>query len=261
MLKMLLGCRSVEKVLFFLLVNEKCYAHQLHRTLQTSLTPIQKALNRLENGSVLMSYQEGKQRIYQFNPDYPLLSELEFLLNKAFSLLPIQDKKSYYYMKQPSHREKKERLELLQCIWNQLKHVSNVSLIAKSHIKSTNYWQRKGMGHVSVKQEGERSLIFIEQGSWSGEQEQTHNYYNSFRWTWNPHELMLSLEHLRRGEHQPVFLFHLAPNDTYDLQSLHSHQCGEDSYFGWLKYSPLFLQLKFKTMGPKKNEEIECIYT
>lgn len=260
MLKPLVGCHSVEKILLYLLVNETCYASQLQRVLHTPLTPLQKALIRLEEGGILTSYYEGKTRIYQFNPNYPLLEELERLLTKVFTLLPPQEKKSYYYLKYIDSREQKQQHELLKLIWGQLKTVSNVALIAKSHARSMNRWIRKGNGTVQVKQEN-NSLIFTEQGQWKEEQGQTHNYSNRFRWTRDRLEGMLSLEHLRLGENHPVFLFHLMPTANNLLESVHSHLCGEDSYFGWLNSNHLFLQLKFRTIGPKKNEDLEYIYT
>ena len=73
MLEALCGNNSIQKVLMFLFVNGKCYGTQLHKTLKTPLTPIQKALERLEKGGILMSYYEGKTRVYQFDPAYPLL--------------------------------------------------------------------------------------------------------------------------------------------------------------------------------------------
>src|SRR5688572_16024855 len=96
MLEELFGNKNIEKILIFLFVNGKCYGTQLHRCLQTALTPIQKALNRLEKGGIISSYYEGKTRLYRFNPTYPFIHELEQLLKKAFTLLPANTKKSYY---------------------------------------------------------------------------------------------------------------------------------------------------------------------
>jgi len=260
MLKSIFGCRSVEKILLFLLVNEKCYATQLHRMLQTPLTPIQKALDRLEKGEVLTSHFEGKNRIFQFNPSYPLLNELEMLLKRAFQQIPLQEKKSYYYLKSEKNEERKESHELLQTIWDHLKSVTRVTLVTRSCSKRTTGNNWKGKGKVFVKEDAQ-TIIFTEQGSWKGEKKQGHNYTNSFRWKWDRQEGKISLEHLRFGEKNPVFLFHLVPTAQNLLESSHSHICGDDSYFGILQYTDLFLQLHFRTLGPKKNEVIEYIYT
>ncbi len=244
MLDSLLGSKSVEKILLYLLVNEKCYAHELHRMLCTPLTPIQQALSRLERGSILKSNIEGNKRIYQFNLEYPLLNELEILLRKAFYQLPLQEKKYYTYQKQ-----KKGHENLIELAWNHLKHITQVTLIAKSRS-----WNRKGSGKVSVTHDG-NTITFEEKGSWK---ELSQTYRNTFRWTRND---TLSLEHLRYGEKHPVFLFHLTPTHSDLLESLTPHLCGEDTYFGSMQYSDLFLQLHIRTIGPQKNEEIEYIYT
>lgn len=50
MLAALFGNQTIEKVLLFLLVNERSYATQIHAALGTPLTPVQHALLRLEKG-------------------------------------------------------------------------------------------------------------------------------------------------------------------------------------------------------------------
>ncbi len=259
MLRSLFGCKSIERILLYLLVNEKCYAQQLHRMLQVPLTPIQKGLVRLEEGGIISSSRDGKIRIYQFNPDYPLFNELEELLKKAFYKLPPHEKKCYYYLQQVRSGVRKQRYDLLESTWQSLKSITSVRLLAKSRSKRTG-WNGIGSGKVAVKEQNQ-AIIFTEQGSWRRERGEVHNYSNSYRWIWNRLDGMLSLEHLRRGEDNPVFLFHLIPTKSNLLESLHSHLCGEDTYFGWLQYSNLFLQLNFRTIGPKKNEEIEYVYT
>src|SRR5580700_6563000 len=95
MLEGLCGNKNVQKVLLFLFVNSKCYGAQLQRLLKTPLTSLQNALARLEKGRIIISYLEGKTKLYQLNPVYPLLPELEQLLKKTFTLLSPQDKKLF----------------------------------------------------------------------------------------------------------------------------------------------------------------------
>jgi DNA-binding transcriptional ArsR family regulator len=259
MLKALFGCKSVEKILLFLLVNEKCYAQQIHRVLETPLNPLQKGLSRLEKGGIIKSAKEKKMRLYRLNEDFALIKELEMLLKAAFTTLSPQEKKRYYDL-YPATLNQKQDLELLQLTWDFLKNVTQVTLVAKSHSQHTPQFNRKGNGKVKVMGEG-NTLVFQEQGCWVGKSNESVNYTNSFRWSWEKGDLSLGLEHLRFGENNPIFLFHLTPKKDNRLTSLHSHLCGNDSYFGWLQYNPLFLQLKFKTLGPQKNEEVEYIYT
>ncbi|PCI95941.1 transcriptional regulator [Candidatus Aerophobetes bacterium] len=96
MLEPIFGGKNVEKVFFYLLVNEKCYGGQLRRVFDQSLFPLQKALERLENGGILVSFLEGKTRLFQFNPRYPFLKELKAFLRKAYEFLPQEIKDQYY---------------------------------------------------------------------------------------------------------------------------------------------------------------------
>ena len=96
MLESLFGNSVIEKALFFLVVNQKCYPSQLKNTFQIPLYSFQRALKRLEKGGVVASYKEGKTLLYQFNPRYSFLSELEAFLQKAYLFLPKEMKIKYY---------------------------------------------------------------------------------------------------------------------------------------------------------------------
>lgn len=96
MFEELFGNKYIEKILFFVLKNEKCYATELSRIFISSLSPIQKSLEKLENASILVSVLEGKTRIYLFNPRYPFLKELKELLIKAYDFLPEKIIAKYY---------------------------------------------------------------------------------------------------------------------------------------------------------------------
>jgi hypothetical protein len=256
----MVGCRSVEQILLFLLVNETCYAHQLHRTLSVSLTPIQKGLKRLEKGNVLKSKQEGKRKIYCFNEAFPLMDELEMMLKKTYHLLPVRERQRYHHAYESKLQPRKTSKELLSLVWDRMKKVERMTMIASTRSKAAGLWERKGNGFIEMEHEG-HIITFYEKGTWSDEKGFSLNYSNSYRWTWNWREETLSLEHLRMGEGNPVFLFDLHATDHHMLESLHPHLCGDDSYFGWLKYHPLYLQLHIRTIGPRKNEKIETVYT
>ena len=96
MLESLFGNPIIEKVLLFLLVNEKSYPSQLRRVFQNPLYSFQRALGRLEKGGVIVSHSEGKTLVYQFNPRYPFLSELKAFLQKAYAFLPQEIQEKYY---------------------------------------------------------------------------------------------------------------------------------------------------------------------
>jgi len=86
MLESLFGNPVIEKILFFILINEKCYPSQLKNTFHKPLFSFQRALGRLEIGGIIVSHKEGKTLIYQFNPRYPFLDEFKIFLKKSIQL-------------------------------------------------------------------------------------------------------------------------------------------------------------------------------
>lgn len=263
MLEVLCGNKNVPRILIFLFVNGKCYGTQLHRSLGTPLTPLQKALNRLEKGGLITSYYEGKTRLYQFNPAYPLINELEHLLKKAYTLLPAQKKKEYYVMKEEAkttiHQE--NNIKVLLAFWEKLMGVTQLTFHAKTKSKEEKGWNGKGQGEVIMIREGSHRLIFNEKGTWQGKQGGAVSFSNIFRWTLDRNAGVISLEHLRRGPDHPVFLFHLAPSGKHSLSSVDSHLCEGDTYFGQIHFDQHSLRLNWRVIGPKKNEEIDYYYS
>ena len=96
MLENLFGNAVIEKVLFYLLKNEKTYASELSKIFEIPLFSFQMALERLEKGGILASHKVGRTRLYQFNPRYAVLSELLLFLEKSYSFLPEQFCQKYY---------------------------------------------------------------------------------------------------------------------------------------------------------------------
>jgi hypothetical protein len=85
MLEPVLGSVSCECVLMFILAREEGYGREIGRFFNTDLAPIQKQLEKLELGGVLVSRTAGRTRLYEFNPRYPFIEELKGLLEKAMS--------------------------------------------------------------------------------------------------------------------------------------------------------------------------------
>lgn len=261
MLEVLCGNKSVQKILLFLFVNGKCYGTQLHRSLGTPLTPIQNALNRLEKGGLIVSYYEGKTRLYQFNPSYPLMSELELLLKKAYTLLPAHQKKEYYVIHKTTPAYQENKTQILLSFWEKLSKVTDVNFHARSKSKEEKGWNGKGRGEVIITKEGLTTLIFNEKGTWQTKQGNEVNFSNIFRWTLDRNAGVISLEHLRRGPDHPVFLFHLSPSGKHSMSSVDSHLCEGDTYFGQIHLNQHNLRLNWRVIGAKKNEEIDYLYS
>ena len=109
MLEPILGSGSSERVLIFILAREKGYATEIARLFKTKLYSIQKQLDKLELGGVLVSYTAGRTRLYTFNPRYPFLKELKSLLSKALSYYPQDERESLLMNRRRPRRRGKPR--------------------------------------------------------------------------------------------------------------------------------------------------------
>jgi len=88
MLEELLGSKNRERVLQYILANEQGYAKEIADYYGSSVDPIQKQLERLESGGVLVSQTAGRTRLFMFSPRYAFRKELIALLEKARSYYP-----------------------------------------------------------------------------------------------------------------------------------------------------------------------------
>lgn len=83
MLEELFGSKNRERVLQYILARGEGYAKEIADFYESSLDPIQKQLERLELGGVLVCKTVGRTRLFMFNPRYAFNDELVKLLEKA----------------------------------------------------------------------------------------------------------------------------------------------------------------------------------
>ena len=96
MFEQLFNSRLVEKVLFYMIANDKSFASELSQAFEVPVFGIQRALARLENQGILVSTIEGRNRLYHWNPRFPFLTDFKAFISKAYSSLPDDIKKKYY---------------------------------------------------------------------------------------------------------------------------------------------------------------------
>jgi hypothetical protein len=93
MLAPLFGSEYREKALIFILARESGYAAEIAQFFATNLSQIQKQLDGLEAGGVLVSQTVGRTRLYEFSPRYVFREELKNLLQKALLYYPADMKR------------------------------------------------------------------------------------------------------------------------------------------------------------------------
>ena len=88
MLSSIIGSENSEYILIFILKRDEGYAREIARFFDATLSAIQNQLDKLEAGGVMVSKKVGRTRVYEYNPRYPFLAELQALLEKAYSFYP-----------------------------------------------------------------------------------------------------------------------------------------------------------------------------
>ena len=84
MFEPLFGSRIIEKVLFYMTVNQKCFASELRQSFAIPIFGIQRALMRLEQQGILVSVVEGNNRMYYWNPRHPFLKIFQAFIQQAY---------------------------------------------------------------------------------------------------------------------------------------------------------------------------------
>ncbi len=260
MLEHLVGSRHAAEVLSFILVNRRGYPTQIACCLNLPLTPLQKACQRLEKCGILQSFHQGRTKVYQFDAGYPLMGELEKLLQRNFSLLSPEKKEKYPFTGSDIFATRSKCSQnpnaIIYSFWLKLKEVRSVISQVQGGISGI----RRGHGEINTRHT-HNALIFLERGAWQTSSGTSIAYRNKLRWGFHPVSALISLEHLRMGDHHPVFMFYLYPKNDHQLQSVSSHLCGEDTYFGQLNLEKSHLRFTWQAIGPQKNENYEYLYS
>ncbi len=149
----------------------------------------------------------------------------------------------------------------LTLFWQCLNKIKSFSYHAKSKSQEEGSLSGIGKGEVIIKKEGETVLIYQEKGTWKTDAGKEMDFSNAYRWSLDRDKNRVSLEHLRYGIHNPVFLLHLTPSGKSSLDSVDFHLCNTDSYFGKVSFAANYLRLHWKIIGPKKDQEVTYCYT
>jgi len=88
MLEAVFGSEGAERVLIFLAARGQGYPLEIANTFNMSVSNVQKHLERMERGGLLVNTKIGRSRVYSLNPRYAFKAEVDALLNKAVELSP-----------------------------------------------------------------------------------------------------------------------------------------------------------------------------
>lgn len=105
MLEELFGSQTTEKVLLYLVAQGDGYSLEIAKAFRISNTQVLRTLNKLEQAGILVGQSQGRARLYSLSKRWFLAKELEVLLKKALTQVPL-DKQEQYFAKRGKPRKK-----------------------------------------------------------------------------------------------------------------------------------------------------------
>ena len=147
----------------------------------------------------------------------------------------------------------------LRGFWNLLARVCMVNFDAHSLLESGG-WNGHGTGTVTTKFVDDHTLQTSEAGIWNCSSGKRLDCSNIYRWTLCQQRNLVSLEHLRHGEHRPVRLFDFSCSKSGEMHPLAPFHCNQDQYLAKIEFTGETICMDWKISGPRKNEQILYSY-
>ena len=144
-------------------------------------------------------------------------------------------------------------------LWDRLKKISKLEFISTSTRVYKNLYTN-GEGNIQVSVDMDERINFLESGQWLTSQHKKLEFTNHYRWTKNTDKNYIVLEHLRYGKNNAVNLAHLLRDGNSTWKSAEPHRCNEDLYSVVIGLNKKNIEMKWRIVGPKKNQTIITKY-
>ena len=108
MLESLLGNKTAEKVLLYIVNYGEGHTSGIAQTFDLPKSQVRNQLIKLEGGGVLVGRSVGNLRMFQLNPRCPYKKELESLLEKVLTLVPEKETEKYFRQRRRPRRTGKD---------------------------------------------------------------------------------------------------------------------------------------------------------
>jgi hypothetical protein len=142
---------------------------------------------------------------------------------------------------------------------DRLRSVDSLEFTARSDAATG--WDGGGSGLVSIESNEAGTVIFREAGVFTPAHGRPLDFRNIYRWTLHGTDAV-RLDHLRRGQDQPVHLFDLSVSAGQESTwaSREPHRCAADRYSARCEIGDGIIELHWRIIGPRKNETIDYQY-
>ena len=92
----LFGSQGAAQCLLYLQNYGEGHARGISRTFESSVSPVQRQLEKFESGGVLVSRMVGNSRIFYWNQRHPSIEAIRNLLQDLLEGLPEKELNKYY---------------------------------------------------------------------------------------------------------------------------------------------------------------------
>jgi len=96
MLNELFGGETTVKCLVYLVAMDEGYPLEISKAFGISNTQVNRTLNKLEQGEIVIGREVGRTRVYSLNERFFVAKELKALLNRVVANMPLEDQEKYF---------------------------------------------------------------------------------------------------------------------------------------------------------------------
>jgi predicted transcriptional regulator len=107
MLEGIFGNRTAEKVLLHIFHYGESHASAIAADFKVAKNPVIQQLNRFEAAGVLASKENGRTRIYFFNPKSPFQRPIKELIEMAYDSIPLAERQKLFSARRRPRRKGK----------------------------------------------------------------------------------------------------------------------------------------------------------
>ena len=107
MLEGIFGNKTAEKVLLHIFHYGESYASGIAADFGMAANPVIQQLNRFEEAGILISKENGRTRIYSFNPKSALSKPVKTLIEIAYEAIPLSERQSLFKTRRRPRRKGK----------------------------------------------------------------------------------------------------------------------------------------------------------
>ena len=107
MLELIFGNKTAEKVLLHIFHYGEVHASAIAHDYQMAVNPILGQLDRFEKANVLISKEQGRTRVYSFNPKSPLVKPVKELIKSLYDSIPLKEKEVLFSVRRRPRRKGK----------------------------------------------------------------------------------------------------------------------------------------------------------